>query len=241
LKYTIILRGSTSYNYIDFVVSTSLIESNMLYSLLFSVTISAQCHDPDTERHEYKTGRLDYGNMSDQLRMEKLVENIDNREMFMKRRFLKKVFGNKNVEYKDFCIWRGVQCDDEGVSVLEINWFNKSLKGTMDLSWIPPTVTYFELGANKIRGTLDTAQLPRNLKTISLYSNEFSGAVDWETLPPYIEYLSLSNNKLEGNVNLHVPPSSLTYIGVRNNKFSSVSGKRRERFNVSGIARLHKI
>ena len=93
---------------------------------------------------------------------------------------------------------------EEGGSILEIRWRYQSLKGTMDVSWMPPKVTYFSVGWNGIAGTLDTVCLPRNLKHLYLDLNKFSGTVDWETMPPSIEYLDLSNNQFKGNVSLDV-------------------------------------
>ena len=41
---------------------------------------------------------------------------------------------------------------------LEIKLAWKSLKGTIDLSWMPPTVTYFSVGDNRMAGTLENSR-----------------------------------------------------------------------------------
>ena len=130
---------------------------------MFGFVLCVQSHDSDCTPLKFNIGRLDYGNMSDQLLMEKLIENIDHKEIFMKSRFIKNIFGVHNTKYKEVCDWPGVKCDDEGVHVLEITWGYKHLRGTMDLCWIPPTVTRFSIGyvrnvsMDGVAGTLDTS------------------------------------------------------------------------------------
>ena len=167
------------------------------------------CMDID-EREGSRTnlGRVDYHNMCDQQRMEKLVEELGVISMFM-----------NNVDdgdYKDVCDWPGVTCSEDGSSVLKINWYNKTLKGTMDLTWIPPTVTYFNVSVNDITGTLVTAALPCNMKTFHLGSNKYSGTIDWKGLPPSIEHLYLSCNQFEGNVALDDLPCGVKYLSLSN-------------------------
>ena len=67
------------------------------------------------------------------------------------------IFVNNNVEFKDVCKWSEVKCDSGQLNVLEIEWGFRSLKGTMDPSWIPPIVTYFSISMNNITGTLGAA------------------------------------------------------------------------------------
>lgn len=177
--------------------------------------------------------RVDYGNMCDQQRMEKLVEGVEYISMFLN--------DVDKGEYIDVCDWPGVTCSEDGVNVLEIHWRSMSLKGEMNLSCMPPMVINFNVQNNEITGTLDAAELPFHLKMITLSSNKFRGSVNWESLPPNVEYMYLSNNQFEGNVNLDVLPSSLKYFFVGVNKFTSVSGKKPECVNVYGIDGLNKI
>ena len=63
----------------------------MFRLLLLSTTFAIYCHDPDHASHKGNIARLDYGNMSDQLRMEKLIENVESKELFLKKKgFVKK-------------------------------------------------------------------------------------------------------------------------------------------------------
>ena len=198
------------------------------------VAILLVCVDPDElSPTRLNVGRVNYSTICDHQRMEKLVEGLDNLSRFMR--------DDDDNDFKDVCEWSGVTCDKDGVNVSGIYWCSKRLNGTMDLSWIPPMVTFCTVAGNKLSGTLDTSMLPRNLKTLYLYSNKYIGTVDWESLPPNIERVSMWNNQLEGNVNLDVLPRSLIYLRVHSNNFTSVSGIIREDLSVSGIDGLHKI
>jgi len=194
------------------------------------------CIDPDECGYSsMNLGRVSYSNTCDQQRMENLVEKLEDVSTFMNN--------EEEGDYKDVCDWPGVTCSEDGVSVLKIVWYFKSLKGPINLSWMTATTTIFSVFGNNITGTLDTTTLPRNLKMINLQKNNFSGTVDWEALPSNIEQVNLFSNKLEGNVNLDILPASLNLLYVGLNKFTTVSGKKREGLymGLSGVFGLRKI
>jgi len=59
------------------------------------------CIDPDKSGNLWRNlGRVDYGNMCDQQRMEKLVERLEDASMFMN-------YVDEG-DYKDVCNWPGV-------------------------------------------------------------------------------------------------------------------------------------
>jgi len=178
-------------------------------------------------------GRVDYGNMCDQQKMEKLVEGVEEVSFFM--------HDVDEGEFKEIANWPGVTSEENGDIVLEIDWRFKFLRGTMDLSWMPSMVTYFDISANFISGTLNAAALPRTLKHINIGSNKFSGTVDWELIPSNVEYVRLSLNQFKGSVDLNVLPSTLKTLNVNRNTFTSVSGSKRDSLNVTGIDSLDKI
>ena len=70
-------------------------------------------------------------------------------------------------------MYAGVTCCEDDVMVLKIWWSSKYLKGTMDFSWIPPTVTQVNGRGNMLTGSRGTAVLPRNLKNLYLHRNNF--------------------------------------------------------------------
>ena len=114
-----------------------------LFCILF-----LHCSDEDTIRHPWiNPGRIDYGNMCDLQRIENLLGKLEKIPSFMSD------LDDGNVE--NVCNCPGINCDNDGVNVLQISWYGKWLKGSMDLSWIPPTVTYFDVSINKITGTID--------------------------------------------------------------------------------------
>ena len=58
-------------------------------------------------------GRVDYGNMCDQQRMELLIQGFNNVEYFL----------DEEKEFKDACEWQEVTCDDEQ-NVVRVEWHN---------------------------------------------------------------------------------------------------------------------
>jgi len=169
--------------------------------------------DPDDHTHSLNVGRVNYGTMCDMQRMEKLVEGLDDNSVFMNE--------------EEVCEWTGVTCDEEGENVLKIRWLHYvvRLQGTMDLSWIPPSVTYFHLEGHKVSSTFDASSLPRNLSYLNLTNCYFSGTVDWVQLPSTTERFFFRDNNLEGNVSLNELPKSIKFLSIGDNKFTSVTGK----------------
>ena len=83
-------------------------------TLCFLLSIAcALCVDPYKCGQGWKNlGRVNYFNMCDEQRMEKLIERLDDISMFMNN--------VEDGEFKDVFYWPGVTCSEDGVNVLKI-------------------------------------------------------------------------------------------------------------------------
>ena len=182
-------------------------------------------------------GRLDYASLSDQARMELMVERMPDREFFQ----------DDNGAYKDVCDWRGVSCDFDGnVQDIWISIYDRS-KGSIDLSYIPPHVTTMSLtwGVTGLQtqasidvqmlperlaqciiqlqqmvGTVDMTALPATLTNFIISGNKCTGSFVLTSLPPGIENIHARGNLLLGSLNFSSLPDKLVEIQLDKNRFS---------------------
>ena len=175
------------------------------------------------------TGRFDFTNVPDQVRMEMLVAQMDGSELFK----------DDNGNFIDVCEWKGVECG-EGEDVGIIHWGAESVitmrdanstpgseetawispGGSIELDWIPPGVEEFCAVGQMLHGTLRTDRLPRVLLKLSLSGNELTGRFETSSLPEEIFFVDVSVNAMEGSIALHTLPATLVYFSVAENKFS---------------------
>ncbi|KNH04089.1 hypothetical protein XU18_4603 [Perkinsela sp. CCAP 1560/4] len=102
-------------------------------------------------------GRVDLESLPQQALMEMLIEGITNKY---------EICGDAD-EPKDIEEWKGVSIEDG--QVVEIDWDQLYLEGSLHLEWLPSSVKMFGIRWNyKITGTLDCASLPTSLKNLDL-------------------------------------------------------------------------
>jgi len=196
------------------------------------VAFAVFCVDPSSSsKPTSNIGRCDYSLMCDEQRVEKLVEGLEDTSRFK----------DHDGEYLHVCDWKGVTCDDAG-SVIKIDWDNiigtYHLKGSMELAWIPPTVTHFDIANNKISGSINTAMLPRTLKYLYVDGcGNFSGTINWTELPTTLINFWLTSNKFHGCINFDVLPISMRKMYTVYNKFTSVKGKPHDGLKLSNVHR----
>ena len=159
-------------------------------------------------------GRLDYASLSDQARMELMVERMPEREKFQ----------DENGAYKDVCDWRGVECDTEGnVQKIQIIILDRS-EGSIDLSYVPPHVTDLEVscGAAAIQthASVDAHMLPVNLERLNIGLGQLIGTVDMTKLPATLYSFTISENQCTGSFVLTSLPPGIEHIHARLNLFS---------------------
>ena len=96
--------------------------------------------------------------------------------------------------------------------VVEINWSNKSLTGTINGTNLPPSLKTLVLSENQIYGTIPTA-LPTTLTHLDLNGNYLNGTI--HSFPSGLNYIDLSSNQLLGAI--PAIPSSATHIDLSSN------------------------
>ena len=182
-------------------------------------------------------GRFGIDELSQQDRMELLVSNFHPSEY--NRLDIKNLSG----EFREMCQWSSIDCNDEK-DVIGIGWFSKLRQGgTIDFTFLPPTLERIGMGICKLHGTLacgslpqplhifalfnnylsgslNLPALPRKMRTMLLWKNNFSGEIDLSRLPPELYELSLENNALTGNLDLLRLPRSLARLALGENLFT---------------------
>ena len=119
---------------------------------------------PDTA--DFSLGRVDHEPLPQQALMKMVIEGITNKEV---------ICGDVD-EPKDIEEWEGVTIEDG--EVVEINWRDCRLAGSVHLEWLPSTVKEFVVPWNNLTGTLDLASSSRSMKSLSLGSNAFTGSIE---------------------------------------------------------------
>ena len=139
--------------------------------------------------------------------------------------------------------WRGLRFNDDGdlISIdfdqeMPFNLFGNAEDmdddrspftigpgGSMDLKWIPKTVTTFFISDIEIGGTVDTLSLPRSLKYFDISSNKFYGTFDTSGLPENIETLDIHSNAFEGSLVIaDLPRGTRSFSGHYNGFTGSI-------------------
>ena len=160
---------------------------------------------------ESALGRFGRDSMTDQHRMEFLMESVSSTI----------VFKNEEGYFKDVCDWSGVTCDEHSV-VTGIDWRIYPLfrGGTIDLSFLPEKLTEFGLKRQRMHGRLPAADMPGEMRRLVLADNLFAGEVEWEFLPGTLEEMLLDENFFSGSVDLAHMPAALVSLGLSSNRFS---------------------
>ncbi|KNH06884.1 hypothetical protein XU18_2357 [Perkinsela sp. CCAP 1560/4] len=111
--------------------------------------------------------------------MEMVIDGMRNKQ---------EICGDPNAP-KDIEEWKGVGIEDG--EVVEIEWGNSSLTGSLCLAWLPFSVRKFVVTSNRLTGTLDWASLPTSLKKLNIGANSFTAdpmeghlfVVGWTSTP----------------------------------------------------------
>ena len=155
-------------------------------------------------------GRVNYSSFSDQTLMEMLIGDLDDET--------KKKYQDSEKMYLDVCKWDCVKCDDDG-NVIAINP-KGDVKGSLQLSYIPPKVREFDASYKGLTGPADLAYLPQSLEELYLDNNKLAGSVDLGNLPQNMHTLYLDSNKLTGSIKLSNLPKNMQGLFLHCNAFS---------------------
>ena len=104
---------------------------------------------------------------------------------------------------KNCCNTTGIVCNIKK-EIIEINWADNGLSGTINATTIPSTLAKLDLQKNKIVGNLPT-MWPSTLTWLQLRKNLITG--DIVKLPSALKFIDLSSNKLIGTLPVDLPLS----------------------------------
>ena len=159
-------------------------------------------------------GRFEENSMSDQCRMEILVEGL-NQET-------KRQFCDNDGNFKDIKDWNLVNFDAEG-NVNQITFFTSKCKGDLWLDFLPPFLEVIKVMSYntkyKIGGTISAIRLPQTLREVRFDSHAFHGSIDFDELPHRLRILDVESNDLSGSCDLTALPQNLEILWLSNNKF----------------------
>ncbi|KNH08658.1 hypothetical protein XU18_0855 [Perkinsela sp. CCAP 1560/4] len=152
-------------------------------------------------------GRVDRESLPQQALMEMVIQGITNKEDIC----------CNVVEPKDVEEWIGVPIEDG--EVVEIEWINYDLEGSVHLAWLPSSGRIFAAINNLLTGTVDWAFLPTSMEILDLALNAFTGSICLERLPEIMVYLNVSENAFCGSLKLESLPDTLTEFNACDNQF----------------------
>ena len=163
---------------------------------------------------ENQIGRFDYGSLTDQTRMELLIEGFGEKA--------RKNFQDADNFFIDVCKWETVECDrdDNVVRVSFRSNCNKKPIPSMSLELIPPMIQSFILRSVNAGGTLETADLSQTLEIFKVTDNKFHGTVDFAHLPQHLIEFSVHHNTFSGSADLESLPEPLKRLWLYSNSFS---------------------
>ena len=152
-------------------------------------------------------GRLDYALLSDQAKMEILVDGLSSAS--------KAFFQDASAGYRDIAAWPSVLGNaDHPVVAVHWKWmtFQQEFAGSLNFDFVPAHVRFFMVYGLGVEGTLSTPLLPRGLVDLHLDENALSGTLDLTALPDPLKVLRASVNKFSGSVNLSLLPANLEVL-----------------------------
>ena len=146
--------------------------------------------------------------------MELLVSNIEN------TRLLRDADG----EFLDIRSWEGLRFNKLS-QIVRINFSGISQVntigpgGSVDLKWVPQSVTDLAIFWMDLEGTVETCFLPGHLELFSIQSNHFRGTFCIELLPRELRSVVISANRLSGTLCMDKLPPALQCFDAERNQF----------------------
>ena len=178
-------------------------------------------------------GRVDMHSLTDQMRMEILVEGMVEVDKIRLQ--------DENGNFRDVCHWgRDIECIKKRVMRIYFSYRmfhaeqfpfavipplvenfcvnGSNLHGTLDPSCLPANIIRFEASENRLHGSIDWKAFPRNLRNIDIRLNAFTGSVILGDLPDSIKIFIASVNKFTGEISMNELPTDMEYLELGSNK-----------------------
>ena len=119
----------------------------------------------------------------------------------------------------DCCTADSVSCTNQ--RVIDIEWYNMGLNGTINGTAIPSSLNYLALWGNKLTGSIPTS-LPSGLINLNVDNNKLTGGIP-STLPIAMTNLYVYGNQLGGDLPSFLPTLrylALGFPGISGNHFT---------------------
>ena len=152
--------------------------------------------------------RVNISTLPDQTLMELFVAEVEFRSQFQ----------DDEGDFRPISTWNGLSFQEE--SVTAIFWFQRLCTGTMDMQFLPLTLTTLSIERCSASGSLNLSNLPPQMRKFKVTQNNFSGSVNLCQLPETLEELWLNFNSLRGSLDLTQLPRSLVTANFDVNRFS---------------------
>ena len=169
----------------------------------------------------WKSSKVNFLTLSDQLLMENLIELVRFKKMFYRKRGPMRHLSSSRELYLPCCEWHGVCCSpDDMVEKLEWNCSTTFdfRGGSMSLKWMPQNIALTMISHHELEGSIDTGCLPRKISFLDLSFNNFSGSVDLTELPASLKVLYLSSNRLRGPIDITQLPPRMEVLLLNTNQ-----------------------
>mmetsp|Transcript_29557 Transcript_29557/g.45690 ORF Transcript_29557/g.45690 Transcript_29557/m.45690 type:complete len:253 (-) Transcript_29557:35-793(-) len=179
----------------------------------FTAIVIALAADPSL-------GRVDKSSLSQETLMELFIEKVTN-----KARVFTDINPSSTASWRKVSSqnvrkgFRGVVVNDTG-EIQKIDFRNCNIQGSIQLEWMPSTITNCLLSMNRITGSVNLEDLPDKLEVLSMRQNRLTGTLNLENLPSQFAVLILSKNNFTGSVNLTKLPSTLQDLFLDQNQLS---------------------
>ena len=152
-------------------------------------------------------GRLDPSLLPEQSLMEIFVDGFQNKTMFQ----------DEHGNYTDCHTWDSLKIYNGVITQVAINDNDNPLEGSMNMRFLPSSVTLLRLVRQKLGGQLDTAQIPWSLISLELWDNALDGSFKTQGLPQSIVKVNIERNKFSGSLHLDALPRGMQkFVACRN-------------------------
>ena len=108
-------------------------------------------------------------------------------------------FQDENGHYTECYDWEASEVTDGVITEFVIEDRIDPLEGSVNIRFLPPSVTLLHLVHQNLGGTLDTAEIHSNLISLKLWENVLDGSFVTGRLPQSIVSLDIGGNIFSGS------------------------------------------
>jgi len=161
-----------------------------------------------TTSDNYSIGRLDYGHLSDQTRM----------ELFVADAATPNEFRDPDGFFLEIDRWPGLGFNSGAVS--SIGFYEQLGNGRLQFEALPPTIRKISIGITECTGEVPWGKLSNAIRYLTLFEANFHGSVDLTVAPRELYSLILENTRFSGTLDFGCLPDNLIVLLVTGNAFT---------------------